>query len=179
MSRKNYSRRTFIKQSSMTGIGSVIAVNMSSTSLANTQFSAEKPAILGGSPIRKNDWPSWPQWNPAKDDESVLKVLRGGVWSRDKVVSEFEKRWAETIGTKRCLAVVNGTNALIASLVQMDVGAGDEVIVPPYTWISTIQAVLIAGAIPVSVDTDPETYQIDAEKIEEKITPRTRALLPR
>jgi dTDP-4-amino-4,6-dideoxygalactose transaminase len=60
----------------------------------------------------------------------------------------------------------------------MDIGAGDEVIVPPYTWISTIQAVLIAGAMPVFVDTDPETYQIDAEKIEEKITPRTKAILP-
>jgi dTDP-4-amino-4,6-dideoxygalactose transaminase len=94
------------------------------------------------------------------------------------VVSEFEKRWAATIGTKRSLAVVNGTNALIASLVQMDIGAGDEVIVPPYTWISTIQAVLMAGAMPVFVDTDPETYQIDADKIEEKITPRTRAILP-
>lgn len=178
MFRKNYSRRTFIKQSSMTGIGSVLATHIGSTSLANTHFSAEEPAILGGSPEQTKDWPSWPQWDPGKDEKSVLEVLRGGVWSRDKVVSEFEKRWAETIGTKRCLAVVNGTNALIASLVQMDIGAGDEVIVPPYTWISTIQAVLIAGAMPVFVDTDPETYQIDAEKIEDKITPRTRAILP-
>jgi len=178
MFNKRYSRRTFIKQSSMTGIGSVLAMNMSSSSLANTRYSAEVPAILGGSPVRSKEWPVWPQWNPAKDEKRVLDVLRGGVWSRDKVVSEFEKRWAETIGTKRCLAVVNGTNALIASLVQMDIGAGDEVIVPPYTWISTIQAVLIAGAMPVFVDTDPETYQIDADKIEEKITPRTRAILP-
>jgi dTDP-4-amino-4,6-dideoxygalactose transaminase len=151
---------------------------MSSASLASTTYHSEVPAILGGSPVRSKEWPVWPQWDPEKDEKRVLDVLRGGVWSRDKVVSEFEKKWAETIGTKRCLAVVNGTNALISSLVQLDIGAGDEVIVPPYTWISTIQAVLIAGAMPVFVDTDPETYQIDAEKIEEKITPRTRAILP-
>ncbi len=178
MSDRRYSRRTFIKQSSLTGIGSVLVANLNSSSLANTHYSSEVPAILGGNPVRSEEWPEWPQWAPEKDEKSVLEVLRGGVWSRDKVVSEFEKRWAETIGTKRCLAVVNGTNALIASLVQMDIGAGDEVIVPPYTWISTIQAVLIAGAMPVFVDTDPNTYQIDAEKIEEKITPRTRAILP-
>jgi dTDP-4-amino-4,6-dideoxygalactose transaminase len=178
MSRKKFSRRTFIKQGSLTGIGTVIAPKIASASELNSPFSSEEPAVLGGNPIRKNDWPEWPQWSPDKDEKSVLRVLREGVWSRDKVVTQFEKRWAETIGTKRCLAVVNGTNALIASLVQMDIGAGDEVIVPPYTWISTIQAVLIAGAMPVFVDTDPETYQIDAEKIEEKITPRTRAILP-
>jgi len=173
-----YSRRKFIKKSSLTGLGSVLAVNMSSSLLASCTASAETPAVLGGIPVRTKEWPEWPQWNPEKDEPRVLEVLRGGVWSRDKVVSEFEKRWAETIGTKRSLAVVNGTNALIASLVQMDIGAGDEVIVPPYTWISTIQAVLMAGAMPVFVDTDPDTFQIDADKIEEKITPRTRAILP-
>jgi dTDP-4-amino-4,6-dideoxygalactose transaminase len=74
--------------------------------------------------------------------------------------------------------VVNGTSALIAALTQLDIGGGDEVIVTPYTWISTIQAVLIAGAIPVFVDIDPDTFQIDPSKIEAKITPRTRAILP-
>jgi len=162
----------------MTGLGSVLAVNMAPTILANCTASAETPAVLGGVPVRTREWPDWPQWNPEKDEPRVLEVLRGGIWSRDKVVSEFEKRWAGTIGTKRCLAVVNGTNALITSLVQMDIGGGDEVIVPPYTWISTIQAVLMAGAMPVFVDTDPDTFQIDAEKIEEKITPRTKAILP-
>jgi perosamine synthetase len=120
----------------------------------------------------------WPQWKPEKYEEQVLKVLRSGVWSRAEVVTEFEKKWAETIGTKRCLAVVNGTNALVTSVTQLDIGGGDEVIVTPYTWISSIQAVLIAGAIPVFVDIDPDTYQIDPGKIEAKITPRTRAIMP-
>jgi dTDP-4-amino-4,6-dideoxygalactose transaminase len=104
--------------------------------------------------------------------------MRSGVWSRADVVTEFEKKWAETIGTKRCLSVVNGTNALIASLVQLGIGGGDEVIVTPYTWISSIQAVLMAGAMPVFVDIDPETYQMDPGKIESKITQSTRAIMP-
>ncbi len=117
-------------------------------------------------------------WNPATDEEQLLKVLRSGVWSRAEVVTEFEKKWAETIGAKRCLAVVNGTNALIASLVQLGIGGGDEVIVPPYTFIATVAAILQTGAMPVFVDTDPETFQIDPDKIEAKITPRTKAIMP-
>ena len=77
---------------------------------------------------------------------------------------------------KRCLAVVNGTNALIAAMVQLDIGGGDEVIVPPYTLIATVIAILQTGAMPVFVDTDPETFQMDPNKIEAKITPRTRAI---
>jgi len=74
--------------------------------------------------------------------------------------------------------VVNGTNALITALVQQGIGGGDEVIVPPYTFIATIISVLQTGAMPVFVDTDPETFQIDASKIEAKITPLTKAILP-
>src|SRR5690606_29144202 len=100
------------------------------------------------------------------------------VWSRAGIVSEFEAKWAETVGAKRCLTLVNGTNALITSLIQLDIGAGDEVLVPPYTFIATVAAVLAAGAMPVFVDVDRETFQIDPSKIEAKITPRTRAILP-
>jgi dTDP-4-amino-4,6-dideoxygalactose transaminase len=138
----------------------------------------ETPAILGGQPVRTRPWPAWPDWNPKTDEEIVLKVLRSGVWSRAEVVTEFENQWAKMIGTKRCLAVVNGTNALVTALNQMDIGAGDEVIVTPYTWISSIQAVLLNGAMPVFVDIDPETYQIDPEKIEPRLTSRTRAIMP-
>ncbi len=145
-----------------------------------TNYSTDKgaSAILGGQKIRTKGWPGWPIWDPATDEEQVLKVLRSGIWSRKEVVTEFENKWAETIGAKRCLAVVNGTNALIASLVQLGIGGGDEVIVPPYTFIATVISVLQTGAIPVFVDSDPETFQIDVEKIEAKITPRTKAILP-
>jgi perosamine synthetase len=178
MAKKNYSRREFVKQNSLAGLGAAVAFSAGSAVLANCASDTGIPAILGGQKIRTKEWPVWPQWKPEKYEEQVLKVLRSGVWSRANVVTEFEKKWAETIGTKRCLAVVNGTNALIASLTQLDIGGGDEVIVTPYTWISSIQAVLIAGAIPVFVDIDPETYQMDPAKIEAKITPRTRAIMP-
>ena len=178
MSNRNYSRREFIKQNSLTGLGAVLAMGVAPTFYPDFTQDNGVPAILGGQPVRTKPWPVWPMWNPATDEEPVLKVLRSGVWSRAGVVTEFENKWAETIGTKRCLAVVNGTNALSATLVQLDIGGGDEVIVTPYTWISSIQAVLLAGAIPVFVDVDPETFQINPEKIEAKITSRTRAIMP-
>ncbi len=162
----------------MTGLGAAITMSMAPTLLASKSNAIENPAILGGNPIRTKPWPKWPIWDPETDEKQVIEVLRSGVWSRKKVVTEFEKQWAETIGAKRALAVVNGTNALIAALVQLDIGGGDEVIVPPYTFIATVAAVIATGAMPVFVDTDRETFQIDTEKIEAKITSRTRAILP-
>ena len=104
--------------------------------------------------------------------------MRSGVWSRANVTMEFEQKWAQAVGTKRSLLVVNGTNALIISLNQLNVRAGDEVIVPPYTFIASVSAILATGAMPIFVDVDPETFQIDPAKIEAKITPRTKAIMP-
>jgi perosamine synthetase len=178
MSKNNYTRREFVKQNSLAGFGAAVAMGVAPTILANCATDTGIPAILGGQKIRTKSWPGWPMWDPATDEEPVLKVLRSGVWSRAGVVTEFEKNWAETIGAKRCLAVVNGTNALIASLVQLGIGGGDEVLVPPYTFIASVIAILQTGAMPVFVDTNPETFQIDHTKIEAKITPRTKAILP-
>lgn len=176
--KKNYSRREFVKQNSLAGIGAAVALTVTPTLLANCATDTSIPAILGGQKIRTKEWPGWPQWDPSVDEEQVLKVLRSGVWSRAGIVTEFENKWAQTIGSKRCLAVVNGTNSLITALVQLGIGGGDEVIVPPYTFIATVIAILQTGAMPVFVDTDPETFQIDHRKIEAAITPRTRAILP-
>src|SRR5882757_1429582 len=140
--------------------------------------SATVPAVLGGNPIRTKGWPGWPIWNKDTDEKIVVDDLRSGIWSRASLVNQFEKEWAGVVGTKRCLSVVNGTNALIASLLQMDIGGGDEVIVPPYTFIATVAAVLATGAMPVFVDIDPATFQIDPAKIDAKITSRTRAIMP-
>jgi dTDP-4-amino-4,6-dideoxygalactose transaminase len=144
----------------------------------STGISSDLPAILGGQAIRTKTWPEWPMWNPETDEELILKVMRSGVWSRADVVAEFEKKWAQMIGAKRCLAVVNGTNALITAMVQLGIGAGDEVLLPPYTFIASAQAILQTGAVPVFVDIDPDTFQIDPSKIEEKITSRTIAIMP-
>lgn len=178
MSKKEYSRREFLKQNSKAGVGALLATGITPSLFANITKNTSTPAILGGKPVMAADWPHWPIWKPETDERLVLATLRSGVWSRKKVVDEFEKKWAEAVGAKRCLSVVNGTNSLIVSLIQLGIGAGDEVIIPPYTFIATAQAVLATGAMPIFVDTDPETFQIDATKIEAKITSRTRAIMP-
>lgn len=173
-----YSRREFVKQNSLAGLGAAVAIGAGTSVFSACAAATGTPAILGGEKIRTKAWPAWPQWNQEIDEEMVLKVLRSGIWSRAGTVAEFEKKWAEMIGSKRCLAVVNGTNALITALVQSGIGGGDEVLVPPYTFIATVIAILQTGAMPVFVDTDPETFQIDPGKIEAKITERTKAILP-
>jgi dTDP-4-amino-4,6-dideoxygalactose transaminase len=178
MSGNNYSRREFVKQNTVAGLGAAVSMGIAPGYFTGILGDSGTPAILGGKKVFTGAWPAWPQWKPEKYEEQLLRVVRSGVWSRDAVVTEFEKKWAETIGTRRALAVVNGTNALITSLIQFDIGGGDEVLVTPYTWISSIQAVLNAGAIPVFVDIDPDTYQMDYRKIEAKITPKTRAIMP-
>lgn len=178
MANEKLSRREFIKNNSIAGAGAILAAGVAPSVFANDSKQSAIPAILGGNPVAKINWPKWPMWNPETDEALLLESVRSGVWSRSKIVDQFEKEWASTLGAKRCLTVVNGTNALIVSLIQLGIGAGDEVIVPPYTFIATPQAVLATGAIPVFVDTNIKTFQIDATKIEAKITPRTRAILP-
>ena len=179
MTKKDFTRRDFLKKNSIAAAGLSFGLGSSTAPLFAAGFSrTDTPAILGGEPLRTRPWQQWPIWKPETDEKRVLEVLRSGVWSRAGVVTEFEEKWAKAMGARRCLAVVNGTNALVCAIANLDIGAGDEVIVPPYTFIATVQAVLQNGAMPVFVDTDPETFNIDVNKIEAKITPRTRAILP-
>lgn len=173
-------RRAFLKNTSLAGLGAVLGTNLVSSQVnALTIVKANTPAVLGGEAAwAKVKWVKWPIWNPETDEKRVLEVLRSGVWSRQNVVLEFESEWAKVIGTKRCMTTVNGTNALIVAINQFGIGAGDEVLVTPYTFISTVQSILINGAIPVFVDVDQETFQMDPAKIENKITSKTKAILP-
>ncbi len=139
--------------------------------------SAGAPAILGGQPIRKASFPHWPIFRET-DEKAVLPVLRSGVWSRAKVVDEAEVRFAKLMGAKYCVTTCNGTNALITSVRAAGIDGGDEVITTPYTFVASIQPILLANALPVFVDIDPETWQIDPAKIEAKITRNTVAILP-
>jgi dTDP-4-amino-4,6-dideoxygalactose transaminase len=141
--------------------------------------SAGKLALLGGEPAHKGGWPGWPVWDP-NDEQSVLDVLRSGTWCRlaGNTVSTFEKKYAELLGVKRCLCTVNGTNALLTALNTLDIGVGDEVITSPYTFIATYNVILDSCALPVFADTDPETFQLDPDTIESRITENTRAILP-
>lgn len=174
----NKSRRWFIRHGSLGLAATAVASNsLFAGSVGITD--AQKPAVLGGSPVADiHKWIKWPIWVPEQDEPLVLQSLRSGVWSRAKLVEQFEKEWASTLGSRRCLTTVNGTTALIVALNQLNIRGGDEVLVTPYTFIATIQAILANGAMPVFVDVDPLTYQIDPKKLEAKITPQTKAILP-
>jgi perosamine synthetase len=175
MKNKNFGRRDFIRTTGLATAGAMLGP----TALrAGAVVRSQLPAVLGGTPIRTKEWPAWPIWNKETDEPLVLDDLRSGVWSRASLATQFEKEWGAYVGTKRCLTVVNGTNALITALIQLGIGGGDEVIVPPYTFIATVAAVLATGAIPVFVDTDPATWQIDPNKIEAQITSKTKAIMP-
>lgn len=134
-------------------------------------------ALTGGTPIRRTPFPSWPK-TAENDEQTWMRVLRGGRWNRGPYAQRFEETWAQMLGAKHCLALANGTSALFTALNALGVGPGDEVIVPPYTFVATINAVLLQHAIPVFVDSDLDTFQIDARKIEAAITPRTRCIVP-
>ena len=178
MKKSIISRREFVKNTSIGMAGTAVAGKLLFATGQTALSANSKPAVLGGSPSHSGAWPDWPLWDPAKDEAQILQVLRSGIWSRDKLVAEFEKKWAEMLGVKRCLATTNGTHALISGLKMLGIGAGDEVITTPYTFIATIDAIILCNAMPVFVDVDQETFQLDPQKIEAKITPRTRAIIP-
>ena len=173
-------RRDFLKKGALASGGLLLGgLWKSAPAFGKGAGEARKiPAVLGGAQAHPASWPKWPKWKGPAWDEKLIAVLRSGVWSRAKYTAQFESEWARMVGTKHCLTTVNGTNALIVALNQAGIGIGDEVIVTPYTFVASVQAILLNGAIPVFADIDRSTFQIDPERIREKITPRTRAILP-
>lgn len=138
-----------------------------------------RPAVLGGSAVRTSAFPGWPVHDKV-EEQALVSVLDSGKWGRlnGGQVRAFETQYAALTGTRHCLATANGTSSLLTALAALGIGAGDEVIVPPYTFVATINAVLMLHALPVFVDTDIETFQVDARKIEAALTPQTRLILP-
>jgi dTDP-4-amino-4,6-dideoxygalactose transaminase len=138
-----------------------------------------RPALLGGAPVRGKGWNKWPVFDET-EEKAVLDVLRSGKWYRGSgaMVRKFEAQYAALTGAKYCLATANGTSALLASLGALGVGPGDEVILPPYTFVATVNVILAHHALPVFVDSDIETFQIDHRKIESAITANTRLIMP-
>lgn len=140
---------------------------------------ADRPALLGGTPVRQTPFPAWPVF--AEPEEEALRgVLRSGKWFRGSgtQVARFETEFARMMGARHCVATANGTGALLAALGALGVGPGDEVILPPYTFVATVNVVLLHYALPVFVDTDPETFQMDARRIRAALSERTAAILP-
>ncbi len=110
--------------------------------------------------------------------DAVSEVLRSGMLAQGKRVKELEEAWAEFVGVKHAIATANGTLALMSIFSGIGLEPGDEVITVSHTFAATANAILSTGATPVFVDIEPDTYVIDAKKIERAITPRTRAICP-
>jgi dTDP-4-amino-4,6-dideoxygalactose transaminase len=127
--------------------------------------------------VRTAPFTAWPV-RDALEEQALVGVVRSGRWNRGPQVDRFEAEYARLTGAAHCLATANGTSALLATLGALDVGPGDEVIVPPYTFVATVNAVLLRHALPVFVDTDVETFQIDAGKVASAITDRTKVVMP-
>lgn len=139
----------------------------------------ERLALHGGKKTVEKNFP-WPIFDES-DVAAVADVVRKGEWGDPNCAGEvkrFEEEFAAFNGAKHALAIVNGSVALRIALLASGVKPGDEVIVPPYTFYATASIVVEANCVPVFADIDPETYCIDPARIEEVITPKTRAIIP-
>ncbi len=171
---KNPTRRRFLKAT-----GAAVSGLAGQQVLLHDAPASDKLALLGGKPVRSEPFPSWPVIGES-DEKALAAVLRSKRWNRigGSYVERFERTWAEQTGARHCVATSSGTSALLTSLNALEIGPGDEVIIPPYTFVATLNVVLLQHALPVFVDTDRETFQMDARKLEAAITKRTRCILP-
>ena len=149
-------------------------------------------ALFGGSPVRTKPFPHWPVFDEA-EEKAVLDVVRSGQWWRYSMgeaidvpvpagvrskVGEFQDLFAKAQGARYGIACASGTAAIEVVLKAMGIGFGDEVIVPPYTFIATATAPMLIGARPVFCDIHPATLNLDPSRLEKAITPRTKAVMP-
>ncbi len=140
----------------------------------------EQLAIAGGTPVvDPAEILPWPVLDE-RDRQAVMRVFDNGYLCGAEApeVSALEHEWAAYVGRKHCLTTNSGTAALHMALAALGIGPGDEVLVPSYTFLASASCVLHAGAVPVFVDIDRDTCTIDPGKMEEKITPRTKAVIP-
>ena len=138
-------------------------------------------AILGGPKTRTEPYPQWPVWDQ-RDIDAVVEVVKSGRWGGypypGPKTAELAKRFSELQGGGYAVPMINGTVTMEVALRAAGIGWGDKVIVPAYTFQATASAPMGAGAIPVIVDVDPNTYCLDPKAAEKAITPKTKAIIP-
>jgi perosamine synthetase len=134
-------------------------------------------ALFGGRPVRETMLPYGRQSIQKEDIDAVSDVLSSDWLTTGPKVTEFERIFAKTVQAKEAVAVCNGTAALHTAMFALGIKPGDEVIVPAMTFAASANCVVYLGGKPVFCDVDPETLLIDAEKIQEKISPRTKAII--
>ena len=111
-------------------------------------------------------------------DAAIHRVLDHGCYIMGPEIKELEEKLGRYIGVKHAISVSSGTDSLFLALMALGVGPGDEVITTPFTWIASSEVIGLVGAKPVFVDIEPDTFNMDPEKIERAITPKTKAILP-
>ena len=151
-----------------------------------------KLALFGGTPVRTAPFPSWPVFDES-EEHALLDVLRSGRWwnfrmgeaanpgasvCAESTVARFQAAFAQAQGARFGVACASGTAALEVALKALGVGPGDEVVVPPYTFVATASAPMLIGAVPVFCDIQADTWNLDPSRLEAAITPRTRAIVP-
>ena len=141
---------------------------------------AEQLAVSGGTPVlSRNDYCNWPIITD-DDRRYINQVLDSGIVAGGTApqVSALEREWASYVGSKHCLTTTSGTAALHMGLAAFGVGPGDEVITSAFTFLASASCALHQNAIPVFVDIDPRTYNMDPTKLEAAITERTKVIIP-
>ncbi len=173
---ESINRRQFIGAAALAGAGLAM---MPTITLGGCSSVIAKPALLGGPKAHPGEFSAWPIYD-STEEKALLDVLHSGAWGRlnGGVTANFEQEYAKMMGVEHSLGLSSGTSALYTMLGALDLGPGDEVIIPVYTFVATYNVVVLNYALPVFVDTDPESFQIDARKIEASITPQTKVLMP-
>jgi len=185
MKNNKLSRRNFLRSSSIGAAGIAFAPKTLDRVFPVTFQDKDKPAILGGTPVRPKGSSLEAQW-PVYDESDIrmyLDAYRSNRWSEysnsdDELAVRFEKEFANLMGANFCAVTNSGTDALETAQRALDIGPGDEVITQTNTFIATAQTVFNLFALPVFVDSDPDTFMINADLIEERINPNTKAILP-
>lgn len=181
MRKDKFTRRGFVSAVATTSIAAAFSTAIPAFGKSKDPA---KLAILGGSPVRTKGWLSWP--SVLADDkvlELMVKTTKSGRWSRiqspkDGNVVTFEKEYANLFGVKYCVGTGSGTQALSTSVEALGIGPGDEVITSPYTDFGTISSIIGSRALAVLADLDPQSYQLDPDDVERKITKNTKAIMP-
>lgn len=185
MKEKSLTRRTFVKKTSIGAAGAALTAGGITSLYPNLIQDTDIPALLGGNPVRpkgKGLGVSWPVYDDT-DIQLYLDAFKSNIWSEysnieKERVFQIEKKYAEFMGVNYCVTTSSGTAALETAQRAIDIGPGDEVITQTNTFIATALSTFNLFALPVFVDSDPETFMINADLIEERINKNTRAIIP-
>lgn len=176
-------RREFLEAVGALGAASFFAASGGGSPALGAE-GKEKLAIAGGTPVRKSllhSRPYGPQFYDDAEKQGLLEVLESRYpfrwWGGKSQSLQFEKAYASLLGVKHVIGVTSGTTALYTAMAALEIGPGDEVILPAWTWYADYDTVVLSGALPVFVEID-ESLAMDPNEIEAKITPRTKAIVP-